>query len=364
MDEKRDKMTNDRAGGTSQRCGNPPAVKFFITDKFTPKTTPPKPMTPSQLRKVLPDYGFPDGDTNQAEHILDRIGYQHLLSYFSLLQCAPEDYRTFKTLHQIALFDRRLQTVLMEGIGVFELQFRAQYSYALSEKNGAFAHRDSGNFKRQDYYQKFLESYEREVTRQIKQRNTMALEAIETYGDLPLWQAVEIMSFGTLSMLYRNTRSRSVKKQVADSFGVNFDTFISWMRAISAVRNQCAHFGSICPYSLTSKPKRIPGLSFTDNGHFFYIVLVIEYLLSRDPVFEDDLSLKYSLTFAKSVTVLFKEFNHYLPIVGIPENWAELLFSEQITGTEWEHTGDDAGVVDDISVVISNEDGTMKRIHL
>ncbi len=353
----------DRAEGTSQRCGNPSAIIFSVSNEFSPKTQPPKPLLPYQLRKLLVKDGFRDGDTDQAESVLNRISYQHLSEYFGLLKnISNTEYRSFKILHRLSLFDRKLQSLLMEGIGIFELQFRAQFSYSLAASEDPFAHRNQSNFKNKQHYKDFLESYEKEVNRQIKKRNKKVIKAVDKYGDLPLWLAVETMSFGTLSMLYNNTRSKNVRKSVSDSFGVKYEVFTSWTRALSTLRNQCAHFGSVCPHGLISRPKRIEGFSYKNNDHFYYAILIIEYLLGHDRLYTDDLSITYSLSFAKSVVNLFNDFENILDIVRVPKNWASLLFNETITGAEWEHEGDVGGKIRDIYIQVEDENGNRTRI--
>lgn len=365
MDKNHANIGVDRAEGTSQRCGNPSAIIFSADDKFVPKANAPKTLLPGQLRKLLVKEGFLDGDTDQAESVLNRISYQHLSEYFALIKkIDAKEYRSFKMLHRVAMFDRKLQSLLMEGIGIFELQFRAQYSYSLAAEKGSFAHRDPSNFKSQKYYSNTLVSYEKEINRQVKKKNKTVIDALSKYGDLPLWLAVEIMSFGTLSMLYNNTRSKRVRRAVSDSFGAKYDDFTSWTRSLSALRNQCAHFGSVCPHTLISRPKRIEGLSYKDNGHFYYAILIIEYLLGHDQLYTDDPSITYSLSFAKSVVNLFNEYLRILDIVGVPKNWTSLLFNETITGAEWEHKGKVGGRIDDVYIQVTESDGTKKKINL
>lgn len=337
-----DTIGADRAGGTSRRSGNPPAISVSRAEEFTPGSTPPEPLLPAQLKDMVVRDGFSDGDTPQVESILNRISYQHLSEYYRIAKSehAPGD-AGYKLVHRIALFDRKLQSVLMEGIGLFELQFRAQYSYALGASHGAFAHRSSGNLKDIGHYRSSMSKYFTEVERQISRKNASVLREVEMYGDLPIWCAVEIMSFGTLSMLYGNTRSKRVRAAVADSFGIQHDTLTSWIRALSAVRNQCAHFGNICSQPLTSRPKRSASFKFKDNGHFFYIALILENLLGGDELYPDDPTITYSLSFAASIAKLFNEFHDLLPIVGIPRDWGMLMLNEEVTGARWKHV--DAG---------------------
>ena len=70
-------------------------------------------------------------------------------------------------------------------------------------------------------------NYERERNRAYCQNVPYVVHNIDKYGRLPVWAAVEIMSFGTLSMLYGNLdmragktgRSPGVADAVAEAFG-------------------------------------------------------------------------------------------------------------------------------------------------
>lgn len=325
-------MGADRTGGSRGNAGVNPPVAHFSPD-FKPKTAPPDPFKLRDLREHAAAKGFRDGDTPQAEYFLNRISYQHASGYFRLLEDdggkIPES-SSMRQLHRIILFDRKLQALLMEYIGLFELQFRAQYSYAITEERGAFAHRNPKNFKVMDHYLSFLKSYEKEFNRQLKSRNQDVIKAFQKYGDAPTWLAVEIMSFGTLSMLYNNTRSRRVRDSVAASFGTSSDYMASWTRAISAVRNQCAHFGQLVGRRLVSKPKRIPGAE-GDNGTVFYIVMLLAHVLSSGSLFKDDSSLAYGPLLIESMVDLFDRNGDLLGTCGIPSNWKELISQKSVS---------------------------------
>lgn len=228
-------MADDRTGGGRRKGGVKPPVVHF-SDGFSPTSKSPEPFDVSELRKHAAARGFVDGDTPQAEYMLNRISYQHASSYFDLFKDGGGSLgrsASLKLVHRAILFDRKLQSLLMEYIGLFELQFRAQYSYHLSREKGAFAHRYAKNFKDPDHYNGFLKRYEDEFNRQLRAGNAEVRAAYERYGDVPVWVAVEIMSFGTLSMLYRNTKSKVVRSRVASSFGIDSDTLASWRAAMT-----------------------------------------------------------------------------------------------------------------------------------
>lgn len=328
-----DTISADRTEGSRGNVGVNPSVVHF-TAEFTPLSDPPSPLKLSELREHAAKRGFIDGSTDQAEYILNRISYQHASGYFRLF--SDENGKmmsgaSMKTLHRVILFDRKLQALFMEYIGLFELQFRAQYSYRLSMQRGAFAHRDPKNFKKKDFFKNFLQTYQREFKRQIKNRNINVIEAYEKYGDAPTWLAVELMSFGTLSMLYSNTRSKSVRNGVAESFGVTQEELTSWARSISGIRNTCAHFGQICGKKLVSRPKRIHGAE-GDNGNPFYIILILLKLLNTNRLFAEDTSLSYGALLLRDATNLLSEFSDILNIANIPPNWSDLLLQESVLG--------------------------------
>lgn len=328
----------NRTGGTSRRSGNPPVVSF--SDEFSPKTDPPEVLDESGLIERMAGKGFVDARTNQARYFLRRIGYAHASDYFRSFSGGARP--GLMAIHQAILFDRRMQSEIMKGIGLFELQFRAQYAYLMSAEGGAFAHRDPSNYKDREHFLSFLSDYEREVNRQLANRNGKILHFVETYGDAPIWQAVEIMSFGTLSKLYRNTRSRSVRIGVADSFGIRYEILTSWMRTISFVRNRCAHFGKLFGTRLVAAPKGIPDVQLR-NTHPFYVVLMLEKLLSTDDEFSDDPSLMYSLDLARNIAGIIGTTPLEVRSRLVPANWRSLMTRRDIVGTDFELVPADSG---------------------
>ena len=329
MSEKSNKMNDDRTEGGRRKIGVNPSVACFSRD-FSPKAEPPEPFSIDDLGRHALERGFRDGATKQSKAILERIGYQHASGYFNLIENSTGEM-SMKHVHRLIVFDRKLQALLIEYIGLFELQFRAQYSYALSAERGAFAHRNPRNFKNPDYFNSFLESYQKEFNRQLRNRNKEISHAYEEYGDAPTWLAVEIMSFGTLSMLYKNTRSAKVRDAVASSFHADSEHFESWTRALSSIRNTCAHFGRLCGTRLVSKPKRIPDAR-GDNGSPFYAILLLVYMLSNELFFEDDPSLAYSICLLADAGRLFSDFDDVLKSAGIPPDWAELMGQKEVSG--------------------------------
>ena len=321
----------NRAGDTSLRCGNSPALHF--SRSFTPPQIPVSVLDEDELISRLSSLGFADSGTNQARYLLRRIGYAHLGDY--LHDFPYGTLPSLKLVHQAILLDRRFQATLLEYIGLFELQFRAQYSQALAKTGGAFAHRDASNFKSQEHYAEFLGDYQRELNRQINARNAHVMKVMAKYGELPVWDAVENMTFGTLSKAYKNTRSKSVRFDVADSFGVKYDILVSWMQSIAYARNRCAHFGRLLGTTLSAPPKKIGGIALT-NQHPFYLVLILEKLLNTESGFADDTSLMYSLALVRDIASLVASVPREVTSIYIPTNWKSMVTAKIIAGSSIE----------------------------
>ena len=230
----------------------------------------------------------------------------------------------------------------------------------MSEKRGAFAHRDPSNFKKPGLFDDFLKRYQSEFARQLKKGNPDIAAAYELYGDAPIWLAVEIMSFGTLSMLYNNTRNAKVRDGVAASFGASSEDLVSWARALSGVRNTCAHFGRLVGTKLTARPKMIPGFK-GDNGSPLYIVALLEYLLKRSYLFEDDPSLSYELSLIGDAMQLLLDYRDVLGRCRFPDDWYRVIFNEAVIGAKVELPLElfDPETSGEITISVSRSDGVI-----
>lgn len=329
------KLHSDRTGGSGARARVKPPVAHF-SGQLSLKSTPPTPFKIDELGQHIFDRGFIDGKTEQSQYVLETIGYQHVSGYFDLFKDDNGNIipgSSVKQLHRTILFDRKLQALLLEYIGLFELQFRARFSYMLSLKRGAFAHRNPKNFKDRKKFDNFLKRYGQEFNRQLKNRNSEITRAYDEYGDAPVWLAVEIMSFGTLSMLYQNTKSKEIREGVARYFGATAEELVSWTRALSSVRNICAHFNRLCGTKPVSRPKKIPGFDW-DNSDPLYAVFLLLYLFRNSPVFDDAPSLAYNLNLHRDFVQLLTEFDDVFAICGITNEWLKQLFSKAVLGTE------------------------------
>lgn len=256
--------------------------------------------------------------TEQASMLLDLSGYQRTLRYL------PDGSdRSLKIAHGLMVFDLEFQSILMKYIGFFEIAFRSRYATAMAESRGPFAHRNPKNFSDPEFYQSFLNHYADELTRSAS-RNRQIADEVSRFGDVPIWTAVESMTFGTLSKLYKNTRSRAIKDSVSEAFGTGYQTFSSWLRSLSVARNECAHFGKLLGTRLVSQPKSIDGVPIR-NDNPFCLVLILAKVLCEHVIFDDDASLSHDVMLIRDITELITARDRMRRLSGIPDDWKDLI---------------------------------------
>lgn len=326
-------MNDNRAGGCSGNVSvNPPANSFpkqnrnkkpsgrsglKLERSFSPKTEPPEVLSSEEIGELL-SRSYIDAKTMQAGQFIDTAGYEHAKRYLP-----KSGVRSLRRAHNLMLFDIEYQSIILKYIGFFELAFRARYSREMAELRGPFSHRDPSNFIDLGHFDGFLSNYAAELSRATSNKGPMR-DAYRTFGDLPIWKAVEIMSLGTLSKLYRNTKSRAVKKNVASAFGVDTAVLASWLRTLTLTRNQCAHFGKLVGTSLTSQPKKIDGVCLSTSSHF-YTVLILIRLLHEVATFDDDPTLNHDMLLIGDVSNLIHRKDETAMDAGIPFNWKTVM---------------------------------------
>ena len=87
----------------------------------------------------------------------------------------------------------------------------------------------------------YIETIESEIERSSKEK------PIKHYKNkaqkIPIWVAVEVLSFGTISKMYSKWKDKKVKEQVSNSFEIfkNYTNAKDIIKTLSYLRNLCAH---------------------------------------------------------------------------------------------------------------------------
>lgn len=245
---------------------------------------------------LLARRGMAIGDRGKAIATLQRVNYYRLSGYWYPFRQQVGGKRVDDFYPGISLddvvalyeFDVRLRAATFSVLAPIELALRAHLGHELGRVDPC-AHLDPDllgpTVQKGNSYQKWLQGYEAELSRS---REDFVAHHHDKYGGrLPVWAAVEVLDWGSLTWLY-GFASRKVQDAVADACGLRAPQLTSWMKALNLVRNTCAHHGRLFNRVHTLSPKLpkvgvYPDLDAvsTDWSRTFGQLTLIQFLLDR-----------------------------------------------------------------------------------
>lgn len=201
-------------------------------------------------------------DREKARHLLEQISYYRLSGYwYPLLDDPKHEHRfragaSFEYAFQIYCFDRRLRMLILGEIEKVEIAIRAKLIYSLWHAYDAYWFLNPLLFRQKKNWEttidKLRSEYQRSdevFIRSFNERYTNELP--------PSCMILEVSSFGNLSQLYANLKPGRTKRSIADHFGLDDSTFVSWLHFLVYIRNLCAHHSRLWNRQFRIQP-RIP----------------------------------------------------------------------------------------------------------
>lgn len=156
-------------------------------------------------------------------------------------------------------FDTRLRMLVFSAIQQIEVSLRAKIINHFSLSHGAFGFIQPELATDKHKFTENLSTLERELQRS---KDEFIKEHCAKYGKEgypPAWKILELASFGCLTKLYFNFADTGIKKKIARSYGVpQHEMLESWMKAVNALRNACAHHERIWNRAMPVIPQ-LPG---------------------------------------------------------------------------------------------------------
>lgn len=215
-----------------------------------------------------------------ATEKLSQIGYYRLSGYWypfrnSSLGLLPngkagnvveDTFRegtTFDSVIQLYVFDKKLRLLLLDALERIEITLRTRVALQMGEY-------DPWSFRNSNYLDHTFCNRVRQNTGQTRfqtlldkcnssydnSRETFVEHFREKYNQpLPVWAAIELWDFGTLSMFIEGMRYND-KKVLADGFDLQRPEILpSWVRTLAFVRNVCAHHNRLWNRPIIAQPK-------------------------------------------------------------------------------------------------------------
>ncbi|WP_102372434.1 Abi family protein [Enorma phocaeensis] len=243
-----------------------------------------------QLAK-LEERGLYIGDEDFAIAKLKDLNYYRLRGYWLTLEREGRlvEGASFNDVWEIYQLDAGLREWLWHAIAPIEVKLRTQFAYHLGNRCGVDAYLHLANFKNAHSHAAALKGFVRERDRAYRQGVPCVIHNMDKYGRLPVWAAVEIMSLGTLSMLYgnldpgagRGDGDKGVAALVASSFGTKPRYLGSWAHHLTTVRNIAAHHDRFYNRLMTIQPLMLRQDRAYAGAKQFPTLLIIKRIYER-----------------------------------------------------------------------------------
>jgi abortive infection bacteriophage resistance protein len=260
-----------------------------------------------------------------TEKTLQRINYYRLSAY-TLTMKDPLDKdqfiegSSFNKLFSLYEFDRRLRLLLLGVLETIEIAFRTHIAYEIAHKFGSLGYKNKENFLNEEFHQDFLNEMEILIKKSRKGELFVEHHYKNYEGHFPIWVAIEVTSFGTVSKLYRNLKEDTKKHIAKIYYNVPYFYLESWLQTLSNVRNVCAHYGRLFNKHLTFKPRLFKEeKNLFDNQLIFAAIYIIIRLLTKTE----------GTRFITDLEALIFEYEEIVDFthIGLPVNWRELLIN-------------------------------------
>jgi len=287
-----------------------------------------RPLTFHEQVELLRSRGLIVPDTKDAIHVLEHINYYRLSAYFVPFQSVRdvfEDGTTLEDILRVYEFDRRLGNLITEGLAIIEVSAKTQIAHHLALKYGAFGYADANHF---DFkkpmvwinHEQWLSKVKDGISRSQETFKKHFCEKYNQELDLPIWMAVELMSFGQVSQLYRGMTKHDRQDVARGYFKIDQKLMSSWLHTIVYARNLCAHHSRIWNRTLAIRPltnKKDADWAGIDNRKIFGVFLLIKKMMHFRDKWDD---------WSNKLLRLFEEFTMVdVTEMGFPDDWRTAL---------------------------------------
>ncbi|MGL6107714.1 Abi family protein [Romboutsia sp.] len=271
-------------------------------------------------------------DREETKRILARVNYYRLSGYFKYFYVeGKEEFKegtTFDELYKLYKFDESLRRLVMNLTEEVEVSFRTYVAYYIAHNFGEEGHLDVSKFDQRSeaYHNRFIDRLNDKID--SYEDKEFIMHHKEKYeGKLPIWVTVEIFSFNDLSRLYGNMKNTDRKevikanykdpKIVRSAYDVR-----NWIKALTDVRNMCAHYERLFNKRLVNSIKLPPMYEEKVFSNSLFAALIVLKLLVNDTEIWDE--------FMNDLNGLFDKYGFKdLESMGFTEDWEEILESKK-----------------------------------
>jgi len=292
-------------------------------------------LTIEQQVQSYVDAGMKITSQEDVEKALKSIGFYRLRGYsFQLYDNAAKKYvpgTKFEDIIKLYQFDQELSALVFSMISKIEVALRVRLVEALLIHGEPLVLQDSSIFKEKKRYWQNMATVASEIARS---NDVFIKHNFDNHdGEVPVWAAVEVLSFGTLSKIIKNLKTGTGSSYSILSSNYQYRSkkgnlvkpsqkmLASWIQGVSVLRNMCAHNSRIYNRTIHTTPEILDVDKITPppahNG-LYQILLAMKYLRSSNEEWT---------VFVNAFDKLIQNNNGVVSLVAmnLPADWKEHL---------------------------------------
>ncbi|WP_338103232.1 Abi family protein [Methanolapillus millepedarum] len=235
----------------------------------------------------------------------------------------------FEDILEIYYFDRELRLLIFKAIEKIEIALRTQivYQYSVTNSDSHWFY-ESKYFSDPMFHSKFLSQLKNDICSSPEKFISHYQNKYHFPDMPPCWSCFEIVSFGTLSLVFKYLHMNQSKQKIMVHFDFNSkddDILKGWIHNLSIIRNICAHYGRLWDRELpiaVKFPQNSPRLFIKNTAvnpkKLYASICCIQYLLN-------------SINQGNEFKIEFQELLRKYPSIntkkmGFPKRWAHENF--------------------------------------
>lgn len=280
--------------------------------------------------EILIKRGLIVDDIEEAKQLLLNFNYYRISAYSLTLRKNNTFYHNihFHDIMQIYNFDMELRASILYLLEYIEVSIRTHIGYYHAAAYGPLGYLDCSTFKEVNRYEKFKTDYETAIE-EYGCKEVFVMHHKEVYdGQFPIWALVELLSFGSLSRVFKNLTPEIQDEICGNNYGKIGGNYIeNWLQGFTILRNICAHRGRIYnreiqfSLKLQKKDRQLlidSGLHINKASKQLFTYLFVARKIVPD--------VKVWHTFIDRFITLVEKYPFVrLSYYGFPKNWKDIL---------------------------------------
>ncbi len=296
-----------------------------------------------QIEKLV-KRGLSVPDTEAAKRFLAYSNYYRFTGYCLRFQHKDSNGErefnqgvSFADVTTLYDFDKELRDCISNALESVEISFRSAVAYHFAELHGAFGHTRPDNFDRRFTTRTTgddgrprpsqYDEWHNGLIEETKRSNELFVKHFQLkysqFPDLPIWTALEICSFGTLSKMFKNML-RLDMRPIAVRYSLQASTLDSWIHTFVYVRNICAHHSRLWDKILAIAPQLPPGKKWDvvrkANNKLYAVAMLLNWMLAHDS-FDPKIHADWKRSLTTIMDSFFLRFPSLMGYTGFPIDW-------------------------------------------